>query len=130
MLEIPVSSATKPALPKALERHFTSLSPIPWRGYLKRLGLRGVWLRPSYSNVEDAKALASTLVARGVPTLNMLFHSSELVPGGSPYNKDAADVDRFFERLERVFEHVMKRLEARGVTYRECADALEVPRRP
>ena len=126
ILEIPVSSATTPALPKALERRFTSLPPIPWRGYLKRLGLRAVWLRPSYSSVADAKALASALVARGVPTLNMLFHSSELVPGGSPYNRTEADVDRFFERLERVFEHIMKRLEARGVTYRECADALEL----
>ena len=128
VLEIPVSSATTPALPKSLERQFTSLPAIPWRGYLKRLGLRAVWLRPSYSSVEDAKALASALVARSVPTLNMLFHSSELVPGGSPYNKTDADVDRFFERLERVFEHVMKRLEARGVTYRECAEALPLPR--
>ena len=57
VLEIPISSATRPALPKALERHFTSLSPIPWRGYLKRMGLRAVWLRPSYSSVEDAKAM-------------------------------------------------------------------------
>lgn len=128
ILEIPVSAATTPPLPKALERRFTSLPAIPWRGYLKRLGLRAVWLRPSYSSVEDAKALASALVARGAPTLNMLFHSSELVPLGSPYNRTAADVDRFFGRLEQVFEHIMKRLEARGVTYRECADALEVPR--
>ncbi|MEO8500928.1 MAG: hypothetical protein ABI565_08425 [Vicinamibacteria bacterium] len=128
VLEIPVSSATKPALPKSLERLFTSLPAIPWRGYLKRLGLRAVWLRPSYSSVEDARDLASSLVSAGAPTLNMLFHSSELVPGGSPYNKTDADVDRFFERLERIFEHVMKRLEARGVTYRECAEALSLPR--
>jgi hypothetical protein len=128
VLEIPVSAATSPALPKAFERRFTSLPSIPWRGYLKRLGLRAVWLRPSYSTIEDAKALASALVARGVPTLNMLFHSSELVPLGSPYNRTDADVDRFFERLERVFDHIMKRLEARGVTYRECAEALQVPR--
>lgn len=124
ILEIPVSSATSPALPKALERHFTSLPSIPWRGYLKRLGLRAVWLRPSYSKVEDAKALASALVARGVPTLNMLFHSSELIPGGSPYNRTESDVDRFFERLEVIFDHIMNRLEARGVTYAEGADAL------
>lgn len=125
VLEIPVSSATTPALPKAFERRFTSLPAIPWRGYLKRLGLRAVWLRPSYSSVEDAKALATALVSRGVPTLNMLFHSSELVPGGSPYNRTEADVERFFERLERVFEHITKRIGARGVTYRECAEALE-----
>lgn len=128
VLEVPVSSATTPALPKFLERRFTSLPSIPWRGYLKRLGLRAVWLRPSYSSVEDANALASALVARGVPTLNMLFHSSELVPGGSPYNKNEADVDHFFERLERVFDHVVKRLEAQCVTYRECAGALQVQR--
>lgn len=128
VLEIPVSSATRPALPKALEKGFTSLPAIPWRGYLKRLGLRAVWLRPSYSSIEDAKTLASALVAGGVPTLNMLFHSSELVPLGSPYNRTEADVDRFFERLERVFEHIMKGLMARGVTYRECADVLQVPR--
>jgi hypothetical protein len=125
VLEIPVSSATSPALPKSLERLFTSLPSLPWRGYLKRLGLRAVWLRPSYSTVEDAKALASSLVARDVPTLNMLFHSSELVPGGSPYNTTEGDVDSFFVRLTGVFEHVMKRLQARGVTYRECADALQ-----
>lgn len=127
VLEIPVSSATTPALPKSLERHFTSLPAIPWRGYLKRMGLKAVWLRPSYSSVEDAKALASALVARGVPTLNMLFHSSELVPGGSPYNKTEADVDHFFLRLEQIIAHVVQRLEARGVTYRECADALQLP---
>ena len=125
VLEIPVSAATAPFLPKALERRFASLPAIPWRGYLKRLGLRAVWLRPSYSSVEDAKALARTLVARGVPTLNMLFHSSELVPEGSPYNRTDADVDRFFEKLERVFEHIVKRLGAQGVTYGECAEALE-----
>jgi peptidoglycan/xylan/chitin deacetylase (PgdA/CDA1 family) len=128
VLEIPVSSSTAPWLPKILEKQFASLPAIPWRGVLKRLGIRAVWLRPSYSSVEDAKALASSLVARSVPTLNMLFHSSELIPGGSPYNKDAADVDRFFDRLEQTFDHIVKRLQARGVTYAECADALQLPR--
>ena len=126
VLEIPVSSSTAPWLPKFLEKQFTSLPAIPWRGVLKRLGIRAVWLRPSYSSVDDAKALASSLVSRSVPTLYMLFHSSELIPGGSPYNKDAADVDRFFDRLEQIFDHIMKRLKARGVTYAECADALQL----
>jgi len=128
VLEIPVSSATTPALPKALERQFASLPAIPWRGYLKRLGLRAVWLRPSYSSVEDARTLASALVSRGAPTLNMLFHSSELAPGGSPYNQTAADVDRFFEKLEAVFDHIMKGIGSRGVTYLEGADALRMKR--
>lgn len=124
VLEIPVSSALSVRVPKAVEAAFASLRPIPWRGYFKRLGIRPVWLRPSYSSVEDASALASRLVADGVPTLNMLFHSSELVPGGSPYHRDASAVDSFFERLEAVFVHVTKTVGATGVTYRECAERL------
>lgn len=128
VLEIPVSSATTPWLPKSLESRYASLPAVPWRGYLKRLGLRPIWLRQSYSTVEDAKTLASGLVARGVPTLNMLFHSSELIAGGSPYHRTDAEVDRFFDRMAEVFDHVMIRLNARGVTYRECAEALDLPR--
>jgi hypothetical protein len=29
-------------------------------------------------------------------------------------------------RLEQIFDHIMKRLKARGVTYAECADALQL----
>ncbi len=121
ILEIPVSSATLPRLPKRLEGLYASLPPRRWRGPLKRLGLRPVWLRPSYSPVPDAIALADALVARGVPTLNMLFHSSELLPGASPYHRDEAAVDRFFDTFERVVDHIMGQLGAVGLTYAEYA---------
>ena len=124
VLEVPVSAATLPILPKRLERLYASLSPPRWRGPLKRLGLRPAWLRPSYSPVPDAIALADALVARGVPTLNMLFHSSELLPGGSPYHRDAASVNRFFDNFERVVEHITGRLGGVGMTCREFAAAM------
>lgn len=120
LLEIPVSADTTPALPKALEKAYASLRPIPWRGYFKRLGLRPRWLRPSYTGLADTIALASSLAARGLP-LNLLFHSSELLPGGSPYNRDEAAVDRFFEALEKLFLHATSKLGARGRTYAEFA---------
>lgn len=121
ILEIPVSAATLPMLPKALEGAYARLSPPRWRPVLKRLGLRPVWLRPSYSTVRDAAALADALVRRGIPTLNMLFHSSELLPGGSPYARDAAAVDRFFAALEQLFEHFVGRLSAQPMTLAEFA---------
>ena len=122
MLEIPVSAATVPRLPKPIEAAYARLSPPPrWRPWLKRLGVRPVWLRPSYSPVADAMALAETLVARGVPTLNMLFHSSELLVGGSPYSRDAIAVERFFAALERLFEHFVGRLGAQPMTLIEYA---------
>jgi hypothetical protein len=119
VLEVPVTAATAPWLPKRLERLYAALPPIPYRGALKRLGLRAVWLRPSYSPVADVLAFASRLRAADVPCLNMLFHSSELLPGASPYNPDAASVARFEDDLSRIFEHLTARLGAVGRTYAE-----------
>ena len=127
ILEIPVSSATLPRLPKPLEGLYASLPPKRWRGPLKRLGLRPVWLRPSFSPAPDAIALAEGLVARGVPTLNMLFHSSELLPGGSPYHRDQGAVDAFFAAFERVVEHIMGRMGATAMTYGEYAASVATP---
>jgi hypothetical protein len=86
-----------------------------------------VWLRPSYSPAPDAIALAEALVADGVATLNMLFHSSELLPGGSPYHRNQGSVDAFFAAFERVVEHIMGSMGATSMTYREYAATLATP---
>jgi hypothetical protein len=121
VLEVPISSATDPGLPKGLEALYTKMPPLPYRGALKRLGLRAVWLRPSYSPLEGMKALASRLAARGVPCLNVIFHSSELLPGGSPYNRDEASVTRFLDELRRFLEYATTRLGATGCTFAQFA---------
>lgn len=123
LLEIPVSAATRPWLPKPLERAYAALRPVPWRGRFKRLGLRPQWLRPTYTPVSEAIAFASRLTARGAPCLNLLFHSSELLPGGSPYTPDEAAVTRFLDDLRRLLDHVVGRLGAVGETYAEFARA-------
>jgi len=128
ILEIPVSAATAPALPKAVERLYASLPPLPYRGALKRLGLRPVWLRPSYTSLADALAFAGRLARARVPCLNFLFHSSELLPGGSPYNRDEAAVERFLDDLARLLEHLSARLGAVGRTYAEFAAAWTAAR--
>jgi len=38
-----------------------------------------------------------------LPYLMLMFHSSELMPGGSPYNRDADDVERMYVQLETLF---------------------------
>jgi Polysaccharide deacetylase len=122
VLEIPISSATKPWLPKAVEARYAALAPIPWRGALKRIGLRGVWLRPSYTSLPDMLAFADALHARRVPCFNIIFHSSELLPGGSPYTPDEASVTRFLDDLKRLLEHLNAKLGAASRTYREFRD--------
>jgi hypothetical protein len=120
ILEIPISAATLPGLPKAVEAAYASLKPIPWRGALKRLGLRPVWLRPSYTPLSDMLAFASRLAARRAPCFNIIFHSSEILPGGSPYALDQPSVDRFLDDLRRLLDKLAS-LGGVGRTYAEFA---------
>ncbi len=121
ILEVPISAGTFPAMPKALEALYVSLPAIPYRGALKRLGIRPVWLRPSYASLPDMQAFASRLAARRVPHFNVTFHSSEILPGASPYTPDAASVERFLSDLRRLLEHLTSKLGAVGRTYAEFA---------
>jgi hypothetical protein len=72
-------------------------------------------------------ALASQLARRGVPALNLLFHSSEAIVGGSPYNRTQADLDAFFRRLSRFFKFATEQLAAVPMTFTEYMNAV-VPR--
>jgi hypothetical protein len=123
ILEVPITSATTPVLPKPIEAAYARLKPIPWRGAFKRIGLRPVWLRPSYTSRADLLAFATSLARRQAPCFNIIFHSSELLPGGSPYTPDEASVARFLADLGALFEHLTSRLGARGQTYAEFARA-------
>jgi len=121
VLEVPISSATLPQLPKGVEGLYTRLPPLRFRSALKRLGLRPVWLRPSYARLPDMCRLADHLAARRDGVLNVGFHSSELLPGGSPYTPDAESVTRFQDVLERLLAYLVDTLAARPCTYTELA---------
>jgi hypothetical protein len=121
ILEVPITAATLPGLPKRMEALYTRLPPLRWRAALRRLGLRPVWLRPSYSPLGDMTAFADRLAAKGAACFNIIFHSSELLPGGSPYTPDATSVERFLDALARLLEHHTSRLGAAGLTYAEFA---------
>ena len=122
VLEVPITSATRPFLWKPLEALYAQLPPLPWRGALRRAGLRAAWLRPSYTPLPEMLAFADALQARRQPCFNVIFHSSEILPGGSPYTPDEPSVRRFLDDLERLLEHLTQRLGAVGRTYREFRD--------
>ena len=56
-----------------------------------------------------------------MPVLSIIFHSSEILPGGSPYTPDAASVERFLGELRAILEHLTVKLGAVGMTYAEFA---------
>ena len=66
--------------------------------------------------------LARQLLRRGAPILNLIFHSSEAIVGGSPYNKTEGDLSAFVERLERFLRVATTDLGAESMTFSEYAD--------
>jgi hypothetical protein len=126
VLEVPVSAALDRRLPGVLERWY-GRAPWPYttRRALRLLGIASVqWLRPSYSSAGQMIALARRLVARGVPVLNVLFHSSEVMPGGSPYVRSEAELDAYYDRLTRFLTFAVQELGAEPMTLVEFRRAF------
>lgn len=135
VLELPISAALDRHVPAAVERWYAR---APWPYTTKRLlRLAGIarvrWLRPSYSSAEDMIALATQIVRRGAPILNLLFHSSEAIVGGSPYNRTQGELDAFFERLARILTFASRDLRAEAMTFAEyrarCTDVRSLSQR-
>ncbi|HTM26752.1 MAG TPA: polysaccharide deacetylase family protein [Vicinamibacterales bacterium] len=125
VLEIPVSSALSRRLPRRIQ-YLYARAPRPYtsKRILRKLGVATVrWLRPSYSSLDDMIALARDLSRDGEPVLNLLFHSSEAIVGGSPYNRTDAELAAFLNRLERFFEFARESLGARPATFSEFRNA-------
>ena len=121
VLEVPVSAALNRRLPKPLQFAYAR---APFNYTTKRMLraarlLRLRWLRPSYSSLDDMKALASDLARWDEPVLNVIFHSSEAIVGGSPYNRTTAELDAFFDRLGRFLAFATQDLGARAATFHE-----------
>jgi len=129
LLEIPVSAALNRRMPRALQ-HLYARAPRPYttKRILRKLGIAHVrWLRPSYSSFEDMVSLARDLARGGEPVLNLLFHSSEAIVGGSPYNRTREELGAFFGRLERFFAFARQELGAVPATFSEFKRAYTAP---
>ena len=121
VLEVPVSCGLNRQLPKPLQYAYAR-APRPYltKRVLRRLGLlRLRWLRPSYSSLPEMVGLARSLARAGEPVLNLLFHSSEAIVGGSPYNRTQGELDAFVDRLERFLEFATRELNAVPATFAE-----------
>jgi hypothetical protein len=75
-------------------------------------------------------ALARDLAAAGEPVLNLLFHSSEAIVGGSPYNRTDAELAAFGDRLERFFDFARATLDAQPATFAEFERHYSSPASP
>lgn len=121
VLEVPLSSALNRSLPQWLARAYgRAPSPYQTKRILRLARIVKTWsLRPSYSSLDEMKRLARRMALTGAPVLNVMFHSSEAIVGGSPYNRTDAELAAFLERLSDFLIFAVNDLGARPVTFRE-----------
>lgn len=121
LFELPLSCALNRRWPRRVERLWARApSNYTTKRVLRKLGVvRPLWLRPSYSSLDDMVTLARRLADTNVPMLNLLFHSSEAIVGGSPYNRTQAELDAFCDRLEKFLAVATRELHAEPVTFAE-----------
>jgi hypothetical protein len=129
VLELPVSSDFNRRMPRAIAAAYARApKPYTTKRVLKKLGIGHViWLRPSYSTLDEMIALARRLANDGIPQLNLLFHSSEAIVGGSPYNRTQAGLDAFLDRLNRFLAFATRELNAVPMTFREFRTKFTTP---
>ncbi|BFK64088.1 polysaccharide deacetylase family protein [Dorea formicigenerans] len=64
-----------------------------------------LWMRILSENITDVKYLKNKIEKENKCNyIEFMLHSSELMPGGSPYFPSDKDVDQLFESLKRVFK--------------------------
>lgn len=78
-----------------------------WKHRIKAFVLgENVWLRPATSSLQDMiKLLNKKYGDNDTDYVEFMIHSSELMPGGSPYFKTCEDVEYEYEVMEKLFEH-------------------------
>ena len=103
------------ALGRSLEPLLRHVPPFPGLGRIME-GLGRVWLRPSeFSEIVLAEA-TSRWRKDAWPVLNVMFHSSELMPGGSPYVQDRQGLKKFLGRLAAIFSAALSGGDCKAVT--------------
>jgi hypothetical protein len=82
-------------------------------------GPRLFW--PSHDH--NAKQLISVYKSArslSLPYIQMMIHSSELMPGGSPYNPDNNSIEKLYQRVEELFQY-LRSDQVNGVTLGDFA---------
>lgn len=60
-----------------------------------------IWLRPAASSLNDMKRVINN--SKAYDYVEFMVHSSELMPGGSPYFINQADIDQLYYDMENLF---------------------------
>ncbi len=78
---------------------------VPWLSIVGRLRMANrIWLSPEVSTADEMVHLARVMLQGGHSILNMVFHSTTLTAGLTPFTRTKEDVRAFLGRIERFLE--------------------------
>ena len=105
-------------VPMSIKRMHRFHTPVKAIDYLKQpvkyiIGSH-YWLRPALSSVKDMLCITDN---NDNDFAEFMMHSSELMPGGSPYFQSENDIEHLYYNLEEMFNQIHKSYT--GVTLRE-----------
>ncbi len=101
-----------------------NLGLTPFDRLFRKAGwARTVRLRPSWSSASEMIRLCEIMLEKRAPVLNMMFHSSELIPGTSPYVGTSKEASQLLEDIEAVLRFLIERRRAQSATLTEFAEA-------
>jgi hypothetical protein len=128
LLEVPVTilytNAWMRRSPWLRAAHRRCRKTRPARFLNRMFSIAPQWFRPfSDMSVARLKAVYDTARRLELPVVEMMFHSSELMPNGSPHNPTAESVERLYQRLEGIFVYLAEQ-RAEGTTLSAFAEPL------
>jgi hypothetical protein len=128
LLEVPVTIARLRFRPIHRLNRVADGLPRPFdrlRGLSQRVTNRlspAAWLRPTGQNGRRLQGLVDRALGEGRRYAELMLHSSELMPGGSPTLPDSASVEAMYADLELLFRRVQESF--RGATLAEFHDEI------
>lgn len=110
IVELPLTTVFTGRLRRGRQPLYEGAGRVPrGRGVLARLGLlHRVALTPEDMPLADALEAVRVAVGEGVRVLNFAYHSPSLVPGHTPYVRDAADLAAFWRWWDAVLDLLAK----------------------
>ncbi len=78
---------------------------------------KNVWFRPSQNSEGDFQGLLNKVESENCNYIEFMMHSSELMPGGSPYFINEEEIENLYKNLEKLFIDISKKYE--GATLEE-----------
>ena len=119
ILELPVS------IRKTHKAMFDSEKPI--KGIIKGIyhAIKGntIWLRPNGRNISSMIKLVDIISKSQFDFAMATFHSSELMPGGSPTFKTKDDIENLYVTIKEIFQYCSYSFE--GITMRDYYSKIQ-----